>query len=266
MSSPRILLLLAALSLLPAACAFRPAPAAPQLLLLGEVHDNAAGHALRLAELRRRIESGWRPAIAMEQFDTERQAELSAAQQRCGPDAACVIAAAEGNARWDWPLYAPVIELAQQYRLPLLAANLSRNAAAAIVRGQPASGRDAELLSGHSLNALPANLLASQTEAVRSGHCDLLPERILPGMARAQIARDIVMAEVLLRAGRDAVLLAGNGHVRRDLGVPRWLPAAGVETVGYSEQASPPGQFHREQLLPAQPRPDPCAQLAQPAR
>lgn len=247
-----------------AGCASHTPLSAPRLLLLGEVHDNATGHAMRLAELRRRIESGWRPAIALEQFDTERQAELSAAQQRCGLDAACVIAAAEGNARWDWPLYAPVIELAQQYRLPLLAANLSRSAAAAIVRGQPASGLDAELLAGHSLNALPADLLASQTEAVRSGHCNLLPERLLPGMARAQIARDIVMAEVLLRAGRDAVLLAGNGHVRRDLGVPRWLPAAGVETIGYSEQASAPGQFHREQLLPAPPRPDPCAQLGKP--
>lgn len=245
------------------ACAMQPTPATPRLLLLGEVHDNAEGHRLRFETLQASIEAGWRPAIAMEQFDTEQQAELTQAQARCGADARCVIRAAEGKARWDWPLYEPVIALAQRYQLPLLAANLSRSAAAAIARGQPVSGRDAELLSGHSLDALPADLLAGQTEAVRSGHCNLLPERALTGMARAQVARDIVMAEVLRRAGGDAVLLAGNGHVRRDLGVPRWLPGMRVETTGFSEQTSPAARFDREILIRPQDRPDPCASLPQ---
>ena len=39
------------------------------IVLLGEVHDNPVQHGLRLEVLRRAFEAGWRPAIAMEQFD-----------------------------------------------------------------------------------------------------------------------------------------------------------------------------------------------------
>ena len=42
-----------------------PLAAQPQLLLLGEVHDNAAGHAARVALLKEALAKGWRPAIAM---------------------------------------------------------------------------------------------------------------------------------------------------------------------------------------------------------
>src|SRR5690606_10365252 len=61
-----------ALALALAACRHAPPapPASPQVLLLGEVHDSAAGHAARAALLREKVEAGWRPAIAMEQFDT----------------------------------------------------------------------------------------------------------------------------------------------------------------------------------------------------
>ena len=53
------------------------------VLLLGEVHDNPEGHAARLAMLQTRIDAGWRPAIAMEQFDATDQTRLDAAMRRC---------------------------------------------------------------------------------------------------------------------------------------------------------------------------------------
>ncbi len=243
------------------ACATTPAPTAPRYLLLGEMHDHAEGHRLRLAALQAQIEAGWRPAIAMEQFDTAVQPALSAAQARCGEDAACILAAVGSPAGWDWPYYAPVITLAQRFSLPLLAANLSREAAAALMRGQPVAGPEGERLRRALQQDPPAEVMALQTEAVREAHCGVLPESLLPGMARAQIARDQVMAEVLREAGRDVVLLAGNGHVRRDIGVPRWLPAEGVEAVAYSEAPSPPGRYDREVLLPPLPREDACAAL-----
>src|SRR5262249_20557464 len=71
-----------------AACAGRPGGAAhipdAPVLLLGEVHDNPDGHARRTALLAQRIERGWRPAIAMEQFDRERQEDLDRALSVCG--------------------------------------------------------------------------------------------------------------------------------------------------------------------------------------
>ena len=63
-------------------------------------------------------------------------------------------------------------------------------------------------------------------DAIRDGHCGALPESAIGGMATAQRARDATLAQSLLDAGRDgAVLIAGNGHVRRDLGVPLYLGA-----------------------------------------
>ena len=93
----------------PTAAAAEPPPP-PQVLLLGEVHDNAQGHRQRYELLRRRVEAGWRPAIAMEQFDQENQALLTRAQKDCA-DADCIIRVMAGS-RWDWAQYRPVLELA----------------------------------------------------------------------------------------------------------------------------------------------------------
>jgi hypothetical protein len=80
-----------ATAVLAAGCASSGKPAAcrpglleagnPQVLLLGEVHDNAQGHKLRYELLRQRVEAGWRPAIVMEQFDRENQDLLDKAQK-----------------------------------------------------------------------------------------------------------------------------------------------------------------------------------------
>lgn len=253
-------ILLSFTALLAACAQLAPPPAAaPRYLLLGEVHDNAEGHRLRVAELENRLAAGWRPALVLEQFDLAQQPQLTAAQARCGNDAQCIVDAAADNARWDWALYLPLLELAQRYQLPLLAANLSRADASKVVRGGFAAALDERIITRYQLDALPDDVLAGQIDAVRLGHCNQLPEALLPGMARAQIARDVMMAEVLQNAGRDAVLIAGNGHVRRDLGAARWLPAGQVETMAWLEAAQPSGIVDRQILIAASPRDEPCA-------
>lgn len=249
-----------ALCLAIAACAgTSPQRAQADVLLLGEVHDNPQGHAARLALLQTRIDAGWRPAIAMEQFDTADQARLDAALQGCA-DADCVIAqAAPAKAGWDWPLYRPVIALALRHRLPLLAANLSRAEAGKVVKDGFAAALAPELIARYRLDALPGDLLAGQVDAVRSGHCDRLPKALLEPMARAQIARDVMMAEVLRRhAWREVVLLAGNGHVRNDIGVPHWLRLQGLggRSIGFVESPAP--HYDRTVEIPPHPRADPC--------
>ena len=88
------------------------------IVLLGEVHDNANQHRLRLATLQRAFVAGWRPAIAMEQFDLGRQADIDRARRERPGDAAHLIAAAApatGEGGWNWALYQPFVELALQY-------------------------------------------------------------------------------------------------------------------------------------------------------
>lgn len=235
----------------------------PQVLLLGEVHDNAQGHRERYDDLRHRVEAGWRPAIAMEQFDRDKQALLNRAQMDC-VDAGCVIRVMEVPG-WDWDLYKPVIDLALFYKLPLIAANLSRADASRTVRGGVATTFDAATISAYGLNQpVPTDIRAGQQKEIIAGHCNMLPEMMVGGMVDAQVARDIWMAKLIRdQAPRDVVLLAGNGHLRNDIGVPRWInalaPKLTLRSVAYTENSA--GPFDVVQVVKAQPRPDPCARF-----
>ena len=257
----RPLLLSCAIACAATACT-HVVPAAPGVLLLGEVHDNGAGHAARVALLRERIEAGWRPAIAMEQFDSGQQAVLDAAMRDCA-DADCVVAkVAPAKSGWTWDYYTPVIALALEYKLPLLAANLSRGDASKIVKGGFASVLPAELIARYALESLPAPLLAAQETEVRDSHCGMLPEAMVTPMAKAQIARDVVMAETMrAHAATAVVLIAGNGHVRKDIAVPYWLRREGLtlHATGFLEPAAAPEAFDEVHRIPATTRPDPCA-------
>jgi len=71
---------------------------------------------------------------------------------------------------------------------------------------------------------VPPSFLRAHESAIAKGHCNLLPAEAMPGMARAQIARDRSLAQAIgPYAARGVVLLTGNGHARTDVGVPYWL-------------------------------------------
>lgn len=250
-----------------AGCSHVPLPSAAEapIWLLGEVHDNPEGHRQRFAWLQQQVMQGWRPVIALEQFDREQQPLLDKAQQEC-VDSACLLARVAGEQQWQWPFYSPVIDLALQQRLPLLAANLSRADAGKVMRQGYRAALDEATLSRFGLDQPPAaDLWAAQRKEIIDSHCGKLPQRMVDGMVQAQIARDVWMAQVLSQhAERSVVLLAGNGHVRRDLGVPYWLRQRGVgesRSIGFVETDAE-GEFDVSVRIAAQPRPDPCAELA----
>jgi uncharacterized iron-regulated protein len=246
------------------------------IVLLGEVHDNAVQHRLRLALLRRAFAAGWRPALVMEQFDVDRQADIDRARREQPRDAQHLIDQATPRATragdgWNWAFYKPYVALALEYDVPLLAANLANTDTRRIVRGGLAASFDAERVAALGLDRpIAPEWQQAQEREINRGHCGALPATIVPRMAQAQYARDAVMADVLRRhAERGAVLLAGNGHVRRDLGVPRWLGAepARVFALGLLEQGdtqTPPGAFDTTLRTEVAERADPCADFKPP--
>lgn len=233
-------------------------------VLLGEVHDNAEGQQQRLDALTRAVQAGWRPAIAMEQFDRERQGDLDRARRERPDDPDYVIAQAAGSSNaWQWPLYRPVVALALQYDLPLLAANLSRADASRIVRGGLGSVFNVGQQKALGLDKpMPSDLVSAQSTELDAGHCGLFPRQMLPGMLNAQAARDAMMAATMQPyAERGAVLIAGNGHVRRDLGVPRWIAGnkAAVLSIGYLEESNTVASGYDAVIrVPVVARKDPC--------
>ena len=244
------------------------------VVLLGEVHDNAEQHHLRLAALQRAFASGWRPAIAMEQFDREHQADIDRARHERPGDAQHVIDAAvplenRPTGGWNWAFYRPFVELALRYDVPLIAANLSNADTSRIVRGGYAAVfSDAEIAALGLDMPVAIDVQAAQEAEIDAGHCHALPRSVWPRMARAQFARDAVMAEVLRRSSQrgGVVLLAGNGHVRRDIGAPHWLGALKAKTfaVGYLEtdnDSTPVTAFDAVVRTAPAERADPCAEF-----
>jgi uncharacterized iron-regulated protein len=165
------------------------------IVLLGEVHDNPVQHGLRLEVLRRAFEAGWRPAIAMEQLDRERQVDIEQARKERPLDENYLIekAATEHGKSingWNWDYYRPYVALALQYDVPLLAANLSRSDAQKIVELGYSAVFDDSMEHRLGLDRqLPSLQLAHENE-IDVGHCHALPKELLPAMARAQLARE----------------------------------------------------------------------------
>jgi uncharacterized iron-regulated protein len=252
-------------ALLLGACAADPSTPPPSftqpVVLLGEVHDNAAQHALRLRAFEAWLAQGARPALLMEQFDRNRQAQIDRLLARePRPSAAAFVNEVVPDRRgWDWRFYEPFIALALQHGLPIVAANVSRDEARNIMRqGLAAQGFD---------DAVPSEIGSSLARSVLDSHCGMLDEPTAARMALAQVARDQFMARMVERhAPRGVLLLAGNGHVRTDVGVPRWLsPAtrARTEAIGMLERdgGMDAGLFDRVVITAPQSREDPCAAM-----
>ena len=257
---------------------------AARFRLLGEVHDNPDHHAFQLECLVALGEIGLRPVVAFEQFDREYDPALQRLLAAGGATAEAVANTTNFDRKnWGWDLYRPLIETALRYQMPLRAANLSRAAASRVVKAGLDSlgeGRASALRIGAAWSEAREHMLR---EIIVEGHCRALPESIVPGMVLAQRARDATLAEALLDPGPDgAVLIAGTGHVRRDLGVPLYLrearPGESILSIGLLEvesgmsdpteylarSAGGEAQHDFGWFTPRWVRPDPCAKLKPP--
>jgi uncharacterized iron-regulated protein len=214
------------------------ASAQTTIYLLGEVHDNPKVHAQRFDLIEKLLSRDFRPVIAMEQFDRDNQAALDQAMNSC-KDADCVIQKAGGQG-WEWNFYKPVIETALKRRLPIIAANLSSKDAMKIVRDGFGAALSPETLRDFNLYApLKSDLFEQQRKAIDIGHCHTLPASAFTGMVNAQVARDVWMAKMIREnSTHGLILLAGNGHMRKDIGVYHWLSRAErtrTQVIAYTE-------------------------------
>lgn len=231
---------------------------------MGEVHDNPQAHQARYDLIAEKVKSGWRPALAMEQFDREHQGLLRTAQDQCNT-AEC-ITSQPWIEHWEWPLYAPLIQLALDYKLPLLAANVSRRDANRIVQGGYPAAFDPDTIAHYKLDRpLPEALARQHRQNIVEGHCNMLPPSVADKMVPAQVARDVWMAKVIEQQSSqtDVILIAGNGHVQKDVGVLHWLPVTLQQTTAVhgfleDEPVKATSDFDVVHNVPRFAREDPC--------
>ncbi|GAA4357409.1 ChaN family lipoprotein [Variovorax defluvii] len=224
-------------------------------LLLGEQHDAAEHQDIERQAVETLAARGRLAALAIEMAEEGHSTVL---MDPASTEAQVQEALGWNDKAWPWAAYGPAVMAAVRAGVPVLGANLPR-----------ARMRDA--MADVSLDAqLGAEAHKAQQEAVRSGHCDLLPESQIRPMTRIQIARDRAMAQTILQArvpGKTVVLLSGAGHSAKGLGVPQHLPSdLAVKTVQLQAGAPSgaprePGAFDAVWQTPALPEKDYCAAL-----
>lgn len=259
----------------PAQLAARLAQA--RYLLLGEKHDNADHHVLQLATLEFLLARGLVHSVAFEMLDETVMERLLDIQLQTGmtlPELKAYLFWDEEG--WNWDFYGPIVQAAYDAGVIITAGNLSQ-ASIGRIYGDENAIDVSEILS--------ADAVARQEADIDESHCGMLPASQFPAMVRVQQSRDRAMARSLRRPppGEISVLIAGNYHVRQDLGVPAFLrarepsmPAEQIVSVGFLEvqegEISPPdyqdalpGQMSYDYLwfTPALTSKDYCASMQQ---
>lgn len=246
---------------------------AADIVLLGETHDNPGHHALQQRLLASLADA--RPTLVMEQFDLEQQDSLDAIL-RSGGTRRDKLAALKALMKpgWEWEGYEGLLNTALERDLPLLAANISREALRAVGRnGVDALGAGASARLGLDAVWSPERQ-ASLRREVAASHCGMLPDAAVAAMTDAQRVRDAIMADRLLSAPGGAVAILGRGHVRQDLAVPLYLqrraPQKKVLSVALAEGEAAPGAPQPYDFVVVgqaiERAVDPCAAFTAPAR
>lgn len=247
------------------------------VVLLGETHDNSQHHDLQQKLLKARVESGERPALMMEQLNAENQPELDTALAGSNRDE--VLKSVNGLIKFtDWQSYSPLLAIAIDNKLPVIAANISSQ------RLQPVIWRGYDAYDANELKRLAVEEVWSEgrqkylVNHMGGAHCGQIRDDLRAGLSRGQRLRDAFMTDSAVASiGHGVVAIVGRDHARRDIGLPLYFaaraPSASLLSIGFvevvPEQTDPRGYetetatgdapFDVIWFSPRAERTDPCA-------
>jgi uncharacterized iron-regulated protein len=188
-----------------------------RFVLLGEKHDNSDHHRLQAKAL------GFisQASVVFEMIDVDLQPAVDAylATGHATPDGLRSVLQWDTRGWPAWDLYRPIFEEAMSRRMPIVAGGLPHDVIKRLVH-EGLAGLPPEVAAHAHLKELPQALASSLDEEIKASHCGALPDAMLPAMGLAQRVKDAFMADLMAARPVGAVLIAGNGHVRTDRGVP----------------------------------------------
>ncbi len=198
------------------------------VVLLGEVHDNPDHHRIQ-AELLRAFAKGRAkpPAVVYEMIPTDRDGALEALKGAKKLSANAVFDIVD----WDnsgWPsrkVYEPVMKATVEVSGVPVAGGLPKDMVRKIGRkGLSALGR--QQLGELKLGPLPPELEKRLEQDIVKSHCNMIPLSAAKAMSPVQRMRDALLAKRTVEAFRrngSVAVITGNGHARKDRGVPFYL-------------------------------------------
>lgn len=240
------------------------------IFLLGEVHDNQVGHMERLEDIKTiTSRTKGRVAVVLEQINRG-SGSLEDPENPTCHDLECLLSLVKSSG-WEPAYYKDVLQYGLDNDWVFYAGNLNKSD----IRQIMSSGLNSVLPDetkqfGYSdWESMPVAYQTDMIEAMIQGHCGLIDEKTATYMGSIQIGRDIWVSSQISRASeyQDVVIvLAGNGHVRKDMGIPFWLARVGkyrYASFGYIEgqnkRLNQPFDVIRS--IPVAKRADPCDSL-----
>ena len=198
-----------------------------QVIYLGETHNSEADHAAQLTIIES-LDAENEIAIGLEMFQRPFQPALDSYLADEITEAE-LIEQSEYETRWgyDWELYAPILRYAKENQIPLIALNTP----AEVTRQVAIEGL--ESLSGDALIYIPpVGEVDTTDEAYRasvsevfSAHGGAGHSMSFENFFAAQVLWDETMADRVVtqlkaEPDRQVVVLAGEGHIAYDYGIP----------------------------------------------
>ncbi len=190
-------------------------------VMVGKKHDNPDHHQLQLWLLRALAERRPQASLLMEMLAPEQQEAVDdLLRNEKLPDSETLQARLNWAPGWEWTLYGDLVRWGLGEPDRLLAANIADDEMKQRYRDPTPLSDVYSKDAGRQLR-----------ETIEDSHCGKLSETHFPAMLSIQQARDQRMAETLYAAEPPALLLAGNFHVRKDLGAPLHWPGHDAPTV-----------------------------------
>lgn len=202
-----------------------------QIVLLGEIHDNKTHHELRAKILiaplaAKKRDRDWPPfGVVFEQFDSGTTLQADPMQRPTNLEG-FKDAVDWQKSGWSKYNYDPLLQAAIDARLPVYAGDVPRETILKVAKEGEIAVADEEKKRLALDISLGDKLDAASRDEIYDAHCQSMPKDALGGIAFAQRLRDATLADNVLKAAEkhgSAILIAGNGHVRTDRGVPWYI-------------------------------------------
>ncbi len=233
--------------------------AGADVVIVGEVHDNPAHHVVQTE-----VVAHVQPAALVFEMLTRDQAGRVAGVM-AGDPAEAANALGWADSGWpDFDMYRPIFEASDAR---VYGAAVSRDVARRVFADGVVAHFDGDAAAFALTDPLEATQQAARLDLQFDAHCEAMPREALGGMVEVQRLRDATLAQAVAQAMQDTggpvVVITGNGHARRDWGVPfyvaRVVPDATVISIGQGEEGgTPDGGFDLVLDAPGVERPDPC--------
>jgi uncharacterized iron-regulated protein len=198
---------------------------ATDFLLLGEIHDNPTHHQLQAEAIKKLQLAGQHVKVYFEHLNTSQNEKINQFNQKL-----ISIDRLAAELDWDksgWPefkIFQPLFEQALKHNVEISAALFPKDKIKSLYREGMKAVIDQATLDAKNLEELPASSKDALLEDIVASHCGMVTKEKGEPMVKVQMGKDAFMA-MQLTAGEDKkiVFVAGNGHIRKDYGVPLYL-------------------------------------------